>query len=228
MLGASLQRSEVRDRKSEDDGARPGAGRRLIPRISDPLASHAPKSFTTCTAAQAETQNRGRTPAPVRDLRPLRCLGRGLAAAPGLLARPGDHSVRAPPDPIPNSAVKPHSAQGTALLRVGERVVARSGEKSSLIPTTTRFPKPAAPAAGFDPHRHAGWSSPVARQAHNLKVVGSNPTPATKIVNSINILRMVAAAVAAACACMSILCQLWGGSFVFRSKARTAAGSGTC
>ena len=36
-------------------------------------------------------------------------------------------------------------------------------------------------------HRHnqtplgAGWSSPVARQAHNLKVVGSNPTPATKI-----------------------------------------------
>ena len=24
----------------------------------------------------------------------------------------------------------------------------------------------------------AGWSSPVARQAHKLKVVGSNPTPA--------------------------------------------------
>ena len=28
----------------------------------------------------------------------------------------------------------------------------------------------------------AGWSSPVARQAHNLKVVGSNPTPATTLV----------------------------------------------
>ena len=28
-------------------------------------------------------------------------------------------------------------------------------------------------------HFDAGWSSPVARQAHNLKVVGSNPTPAT-------------------------------------------------
>ena len=28
----------------------------------------------------------------------------------------------------------------------------------------------------------AGWSSPVARQAHNLKVVGSNPTPATNSV----------------------------------------------
>ena len=34
----------------------------------------------------------------------------------------------------------------------------------------------------------AGWSSPVARQAHNLKVVGSNPTPATKLkpVTSMN------------------------------------------
>src|SRR6266568_9388740 len=29
-------------------------------------------------------------------------------------------------------------------------------------------------------HRIAGWSSPVARQAHNLKVRGSNPLPATK------------------------------------------------
>ena len=32
----------------------------------------------------------------------------------------------------------------------------------------------------------AGWSSPVARQAHNLKVVGSNPTPATNLFNKIN------------------------------------------
>ena len=31
-------------------------------------------------------------------------------------------------------------------------------------------------------HVVAGWSSPVARQAHNLKVVGSNPTPATNIL----------------------------------------------
>ena len=29
----------------------------------------------------------------------------------------------------------------------------------------------------------AGWSSPVARQAHNLKVTGSNPVPATKYEN---------------------------------------------
>ena len=26
---------------------------------------------------------------------------------------------------------------------------------------------------------NAGWSSPVARQAHNLKAAGSNPAPAT-------------------------------------------------
>ena len=30
------------------------------------------------------------------------------------------------------------------------------------------------------PRTVAGWSSPVARQAHNLKVTGSNPVPATK------------------------------------------------
>jgi hypothetical protein len=30
-------------------------------------------------------------------------------------------------------------------------------------------------------HLDAGWSSPVARQAHNLKVVSSNLAPATKI-----------------------------------------------
>ena len=29
-------------------------------------------------------------------------------------------------------------------------------------------------------HNDAGWSSLVARRAHNPKVVGSNPTPATK------------------------------------------------
>jgi hypothetical protein len=29
----------------------------------------------------------------------------------------------------------------------------------------------------------AGWSSLVARQAHNLKVVGSNPTPAPNLIS---------------------------------------------
>ena len=43
-------------------------------------------------------------------------------------------------------------------------------------------------APGFDRkytsryYRSAGWSSPVARWAHNPKVVGSNPTPATNAI----------------------------------------------
>jgi hypothetical protein len=40
-----------------------------------------------------------------------------------------------------------------------------------------RHPEPA-PNGANPPN--AGWSSPVARQAHNLKVTGSNPVPATK------------------------------------------------
>ena len=35
----------------------------------------------------------------------------------------------------------------------------------------------------------AGWSSPVARQAHNLKVAGSNPAPATKKARKFKYLR---------------------------------------
>ena len=31
----------------------------------------------------------------------------------------------------------------------------------------------------------AGWSSPVARQAHNLKVAGSNPAPATNFFSAL-------------------------------------------
>ena len=37
----------------------------------------------------------------------------------------------------------------------------------------------AVPVRTLAPPRTAGWSSLVARQAHNLKVVGSNPAPAT-------------------------------------------------
>src|SRR5690606_41957554 len=32
---------------------------------------------------------------------------------------------------------------------------------------------------------NAGWSSPVARQAHNLKAAGSNPAPATNMCTSL-------------------------------------------
>ena len=35
------------------------------------------------------------------------------------------------------------------------------------------------PSSDLGPPNAAGWSSPVARQAHNLKAAGSNPAPAT-------------------------------------------------
>ena len=37
----------------------------------------------------------------------------------------------------------------------------------------------------------AGWSSPVARQAHNLKVAGSNPAPATKEIKQPSLVEAV-------------------------------------
>ena len=46
--------------------------------------------------------------------------------------------------------------------------------------------------AGGRTHGAAGWSSPVARQAHNLKVVGSNPTPATTSIQLARCLSEVA------------------------------------
>ncbi len=37
------------------------------------------------------------------------------------------------------------------------------------------------PSSALRPPFVAGWSSPVARQAHNLKAAGSNPAPATTV-----------------------------------------------
>jgi hypothetical protein len=60
----------------------------------------------------------------------------------------------------------------------------------------------------------AGWSSPVARQAHNLKAAGSNPAPATKNITikditpkqrgrSYSCNRIIAASVAAFTNCLN-------------------------
>lgn len=38
----------------------------------------------------------------------------------------------------------------------------------------------------------AGWSSPVAREAHNLEVAGSNPAPATNPIGTCGFLRSFA------------------------------------
>jgi hypothetical protein len=59
-----------------------------------------------------------------------------------------------------------------------------------------------------DQHTTAGWSSPVARQAHNLKVTGSNPVPASNSTERQN--RDSPSATA-------------GGLFAFRAASRPAA-----
>src|SRR4051794_41828026 len=53
---------------------------------------------------------------------------------PGTPARPGGHSAGAPPDPVPNSAVKPRRAHGTASQDAGERVAAGSGGRPRTGP----------------------------------------------------------------------------------------------
>src|SRR5215467_12439310 len=57
--------------------------------------------------------------------------------------------------------------------RVGRRQVFQAQDTQN---TSIRSDNP-----GHSPEQthNAGWSSPVARQAHNLKVIGSNPVPAT-------------------------------------------------
>ena len=89
------------------------------------------------------------------------------------------------PDPISNSAVKHASAHGTVSQGTGESVAARPAQRNPSIPSPRSAQRPRSPpnrrsASPDQPHNlGAGWSSPVARQAHNLKVTGSNPVPVT-------------------------------------------------
>jgi hypothetical protein len=96
------------------------------------------------------------------------------------VGRPGDHSEG------PNT--RSHSELGREIpLRQWYCVLRRGrvGRRQVFQPETTPNPLHNAAAQRLrqpQPPKTitAGWSSPVARQAHNLKVVGSNPAPATK------------------------------------------------
>ena len=72
--------------------------------------------------------------------------------------------------PIPSRSRK-LSAAAAMVLRL------KTWESSSP-PNLTRNTKP---LKTTHKKTNAGWSSQVARQAHNLKVTGSNPVPATKL-----------------------------------------------
>src|SRR2546422_7006035 len=83
------------------------------------------------------------------------------------------------------------AARDRDKVRAGpKRTASARGTAKSTRParqTTCRRIGPASVPPGLTPHEAsvtvsfvtAGWSSPVARWAHNPKVVGSNPTPAT-------------------------------------------------
>ena len=62
--------------------------------------------------------------------------------------------------------------------RVGHRQVCNSHRDKTHDPIPQE-PRPRATSSTGTYSTTAGWSSPVARQAHNLKVRGSNPLPAT-------------------------------------------------
>lgn len=78
-----------------------------------------------------------------------------------------------------------------SMTDAGGRIFARladSEARASLCGSGTApplfSPKHEGMCCGFRPNGlcqlcDAGWSSPVARQAHNLKAAGSNPAPAT-------------------------------------------------
>ena len=92
------------------------------------------------------------------------------------------------PDPIP-SRTRPSTASAPMVLCLKTRESRWLPGQPS--PHAQRFKPPSSrpqsrpPSGSVDPVPQgtgigAGWSSPVARQAHNLKAAGSNPAPATK------------------------------------------------
>ena len=68
------------------------------------------------------------------------------------------------------------AAYGRSAIEILSIKVARAGPSHTGGPV---FCFRRSDASGTD-RIDAGWSSPVARQAHNLKVTGSNPVPAPK------------------------------------------------
>ena len=108
------------------------------------------------------------------------------AQPPGHLPPPTSGSNRHPPDKVRGQApgaTRRRGARAQGQEEAGTRPRARLGDgptettNRGVDTTITKQAK----RARYD--LNAGWSSPVARQAHNLKVVGSNPTPATKLTH---------------------------------------------
>ena len=143
---------------------------RIAARPSFPVSAEdrAPaKAGTPTQDASSLAHDNSPTPPPTPEARSAspatRARTAGGAAQP---CRPGGHSAG------PNTRSHPELGRENPLRRwycrsSGGRVGRRQARNPLSHPLSGKH------------FRGAGWSSPVARQAHNLKVVGSNPTPAT-------------------------------------------------
>ncbi len=121
-----------------------------------------------------------------------RCAG---AAVRGL-GRPGGHSEGQNTRSHPELGRENPQRRWYCVLRRGrvgrrqarqDRSTSRQANPVPHQPRHRRAPNSPktlsqAPPVGPGKPTNAGWSSPVARQAHNLKVIGSNPIPATNII----------------------------------------------
>jgi len=77
--------------------------------------------------------------------------------------------------------LKTRESRSPPGLPSARRVTPRTAHRGAPpIPSIDPIRPPRSRRPGRTHTPSAGWSSPVARQAHNLKVAGSNPAPATK------------------------------------------------
>jgi hypothetical protein len=146
---------------------------------------------------------------PPRRRQPSRASHSQIPGRPRLTPRrprqPGGHSEGPNTRSHPELGRENPQRRWYCVLRRG-----RAGRRQALATPATRISSRSRtrpnPSRQFPHPTPAGWSSPVARQAHNLKVVGSNPTPATKCLLKHNVLRQVPEAAAVSGFAMSDRC----------------------
>jgi hypothetical protein len=101
---------------------------------------------------------------PSREKSPQKTQATRTSRTYGNAASPGTGARAAPAKPPAKPPAEPNAR--TSSQRQSPQQKPQTRGRANKAPKPTPLP--------------AGWSSPVARQAHNLKVAGSNPAPATK------------------------------------------------
>jgi hypothetical protein len=103
---------------------------------------------------------------PSREKSPQKTQATRTSRTYGNAASPGTGARAAPAKPPAKPPAEPNAR--TSSQRQSPQQKPQTRGRANKAPKPTPLP--------------AGWSSPVARQAHNLKVAGSNPAPATKLL----------------------------------------------